>query len=540
MKKSGAEILAEMLIKQGVQYIFGIPGAKIDALFNALLDTPIQIIVCRHEQNAAFMAGMIGRLTGVPGVAIVTSGPGVTNLVTGLLTATSEGDPMIAIGGSVPRSMKFKQSHQAADNVLLTKGATKQSIEVPFAQNIPEIIANAFRVAKLPRSGAVFISIPQDVLNETIEVDTFTSSPILLGKACKESIIKTSELLQQAIHPIFLLGLEASRPENTYAIRKLLKKTHILTVMTYQAAGVLSRDLIDCFGGMVGLFKNQPGDILLNRSDLIVTIGYSPIEYDPEIWHGNKKNRIIHIDYIPAHIHSDYIPILENVGEIASTIEELSSHLSPKIIDHSILPLQKNTTFKEPSSTQIDKKLIHPMRFIRDLRDFIDDDTIVISDVGTHYMWLARYFSIYNPRHLLFSNGQQTLGVALPWAIAAKLVHPEKPVISISGDGGFLFSSMELETAVRLKLQIVHCIWTDLSYNMVSEQQLIKYQRKSAVDLGPIDYVKYAESFGAKGFKVDHPDELTPLLKKAQAIQGPVLLEIPIDYSDNRSLFEID
>jgi len=543
MKKNGAALFAECLVAQGVEVIFGIPGAKIDALFNALIDTPIKIIPCRHEQNATFMAGAMGRLTGKPGVVLVTSGPGVSNLITGLLTATTEGDPIVAIGGNVSRSMKLKESHQGTDNVRITEAATKESVEVSLAENIPEIVENAFRLAKEPRSGAVFISIPQDVLLEDAGGQKPLVSPELRqGPAAKASIDQTIELFSKAKRPALLLGLEASREENSAAIRALLTKTRIATVGTYQAAGVIPRELLDCFVGRVGLFKNQPGDRLLDEADLVITIGYSPVEYDPEVWNTRGDKKIVHIDYMPANLHATYVPTVENIGRISKTLEALSKLLEPreKLLDaSSIQSMQEDLEEKIAQGKKFQGAPIHPLRFIHDLHQVTDDETTIISDIGTHYMWLARYFLSHNPRRLLFSNGQQTLGVALPWAMATRLVRPKDKIISISGDGGFLFSGAELETAVREGLHFVHCIWCDGSYDMVKEQQLMKYNRDCAVAFGPVDHVKFAESFGATGYRVNASEELLPILKKALATEGPVLIEVPIDYSHNRELFEM-
>jgi acetolactate synthase I/II/III large subunit len=541
-KQNGAKLLVACLVKHGVQYIFGIPGAKIDSVFDALLDSPIKVIVCRHEQNAAFMAAAYGRLTGTPGVVLVTSGPGVSNLATGLLTATTEGDPMIAIGGNVPRSMKLKESHQSTDNIKLTEAVTKARMEVLAAENIPEVVENAFRLATEPRRGAVFLSFPQDVLlEETLIQAAGPVAQIQRAHAALTVINQIAELINNAKCPALLLGMEASRPENTAAIRQLLQTTPLATVGTYQAAGVVSRELVDCFVGRVGLFKNQPGDKLLDAADVVITVGYDPVEYDPEIWNiaGNKK--IIHIDYKPVDIHHAYSPVVEAVGDIAANIKHLIPLLKiKKQITHTqlIKDLQQELQIKIASGAQYTEKLIHPLRFIHDLRQTIDDNAFVISDIGTHYMWLSRYFFSYQPHHLLFSNGQQTLGVALPWAMATHFVHPNSKIISISGDGGFLFSAMELETAVREKINFIHCVWCDGTYNMVQEQQLMKYKRDSAVHFGSVDIVKFAESFGAQGFRVNHSNELAPLLKQALTLSGPVLIEIPIDYSDNAELFK--
>lgn len=538
--KSGAQLLVECLEKQGVRYIFGIPGAKVDAIFDALSDSGPELILCRHEQNASFMAACVGRLTGSPGVVLVTSGPGVSNLTTGLATATTEGDPLVALGGAVPRAMRLKQTHQSMDNVSVMKPVTKSSVEVVVPENIPEVVINAFRLACEPRGGATFISLPQDILNDPVNceaIDPIAYSPT--GPAAQESINTVAQIINNARQPVLLLGLEASKPLNTDALRALLSKTNIATIETFEASGVLSRELVPCFVGRVGIFSNQPGDQLLKNADVVVTIGFDPVEYDPEVWNPEQKLKIIHLDTNNAEVGRYYRPEYELIGDIASSLTQLSSKLhSGSLKNPSMISVLRS---KLDAGVQKGAKMsgfpIHPLRFIHDLQSILNDDMTVISDVGSHYMWLARHLYCYRPHHLLFSNGQQTLGVALPWAIATSMLRPEEKVISISGDGGFLFSAMELETAVRHQCNFVHCVWRDGSYDMVGSQEQIKYGRRSGVNFGEVDLVKFAESFGATGFAIKHADELIPTILKALETKGPVLIDIPIDYSDNAELF---
>lgn len=538
---NGAKLLVDCLVKQGVEFVFGLPGAKIDAVFDALLDSSIKLITCRHEQNAAFMAGIYGRLTGKPGVVLVTSGPGVANLVTGLLTANTEGDPVVAIGGNVPLCMKYQASHQNTDNIKLMESVTKARMEASVVESIPEIVTNAFRIAAEPHAGAVFISLPQDVGKELTQLKAPDAPPPLrLGSANLELINEAATLINQAKNPVLLLGEESSRPINCVEIQEFIRKTHIPTVCTYQAAGVVSRELLEFFVGRIGLFKNQPGDILLNNADLIISVGFNAVEYEPELWNSKGDKKIIHINYDRAHICTEYRPLLELVGSIRFTMQNLTKQTEKTQGNFDYKKLSKELMDKIASGKSHENMPVHPLKFIYELRNILDDEAIVITDVGSNYMWMARYFLSFKPHHLLFSNGQQTLGVALPWAISTKLSHPKKTVVSVSGDGGFLFSAMELETAVREKLHIVHFVWVDGSYNMVKEQELQKYNRPSAVQLGYVDIVKFAESFGAKGFKIESIGQLASTIKAALAhTGGPVLIEIPIDYKDNPALFEL-
>jgi acetolactate synthase-1/2/3 large subunit len=542
-QRTGAELVVDCLVEQGVEFVFGIPGAKVDALFNALTDSSIRIILCRHEQNAIFMAQAYGKLTKKPGVVLVTSGPGVSNLVTGLLTATTEGDPIVAIGANVPRSMKHKKSHQSSNNEEITKAATKLSVEIIDVSTICEICATAFRVAINPRSGAVFISIPQDILKEKTEHTLIPRRVTpFYGSASKHLIHEAAQKIKNGKNIAILLGLEASRDENTKAIRELLEKNPIAVTSTFQAAGVIPRNLEHLFTGRVGLFKNQPGDQLLDKADVIITIGFSTVEYDPEIWNAKGQYKtLIHIDYIPSDIHETYNPDIELLGNISETINDLSKCLEGHVFNNHNQPgnnLHEDLLDVIKKGQYENKFPIHPLKFIHALRQTLDDNAMVICDVGSNYMWMSRYFLTYSPRHYLISNGQQTLGIALPWAMAARLVYPKKKIISVSGDGGFLFSAMELETAVREKLPIVHCVWIDRSYDMVKQQEILKYHREFAVELGYVDIVKYAEAFGAKGFRIESSKDLIPTFEKALSENGPCLIEIKVDYSDNPEMFK--
>jgi acetolactate synthase-1/2/3 large subunit len=542
VKRTAAQLLVECLEAQGVDYIFGIPGAKIDQVFDALLDSKIKLIVCRHEQNAVFIAAAYGRLTGKPGVVLVTSGPGVANMVTGLLTATTEGDPVVAIGGNVSRAMSLRQSHQGTNNVKLMEAVTKSSVEAQMAVNIPEMIENAFRIAVAPSAGACFISLPQDVLAETTDCLPIPSlPPILYGEAPRVAIERAAKLINQAKAPLIFLGMEASRPENAKVIRELLHQKPFAVISTYQAAGVISRDLLDCFVGRVGLFNNQPGDQILDAADVVLTIGYSSVEYDSEVWNAKNKKTIIHLNYTPCSVHTTYHPCCELIGDIATNIQTLGCHLEPRenlFKDKTIIQSRQTLFDKIESGQAYDKRPIHPLRFIYELRKAVDDNMTICCDIGSVYIWMARYFFSYKPRQLLFSNGQQTLGVALPWAIGCNYARPKGKIVSISGDGGFLFSATELETAVREGLHFVHFIWRDGAYNMVLEQEIMKYQRKSSVTFGSVDIKAFAAAFGAVGMELTDPSQFQNVFAKAMQADKPVLVDVPIDYSDNPALFK--
>ncbi|EGE53448.1 acetolactate synthase AlsS [Streptococcus parauberis] len=542
----GADLVVDSLINHDVKYVFGIPGAKIDKVFDTLEDKGPQLIVSRHEQNATFMAQGIGRITGQPGVVIATSGPGISNLATGLVTATAEGDPVLAIGGQVKRSDLLKRSHQSMKNVAMLEPITKYSVEVQDANTLSETIANAYRLAKSGKPGASFISIPQDVTDSPVSVKAI--KPLTapkLGSASVEDINYLAQAIRNAVLPVLLLGNGASDAKVTASIRRLLASVKIPVVETFQGAGIVSRELEEeTFFGRVGLFRNQPGDMLLKKSDLVIAIGYDPIEYEARNWNAEVSARTIVIDVAQAEIDTYFQPERELIGNISDTIDLLlpavNGYTLPEGSVEYLQNLKKNMAGDIKFERDSKDGLVHPLDVIDILQEQTKDDMTVTVDVGSHYIWMARYFKSYEARHLLFSNGMQTLGVALPWAISAALVRPHKTVISVSGDGGFLFSAQELEVAVRLNLPIVHIIWNDGRYNMVEFQEEMKYGRSSGVQLGDVDFVKYAEAFGAKGYRADSAEAFKDILAKAiaESINGPVLIDIPIDYKDNVKLGE--
>lgn len=540
-KYTAADMVIDTLKNNGVEYVFGIPDAKIDYLFNALIDDGPELIVTRHEQNAAMMAQGIGRLTGKPGVVLVTSGPGVSNLTTGLLTATSEGDPVLALGGQVKRNDLLRLTHQSIDNAALLKYSSKYSEEVQDPESLSEVMTNAIRIATSGKNGASFISIPQDVISSPVESKAISlCQKPSLGVPSEHDINDVIEAIKNASFPVLLAGMRSSSAEETNAIRKLVERTNLPVVETFQGAGVISRELENHFFGRVGLFRNQVGDELLRKSDLVVTIGYDPIEYEASNWNKELDTQIINIDEVQAEITNYMQPKKELIGNIAKTIEMISDKVDEPFTN------QQHLDELEQLRTHIDEEtgikatheegILHPVEIIESMQKVLTDDTTVTVDVGSHYIWMARNFRSYNPRHLLFSNGMQTLGVALPWAISAALVRPNTQVVSVAGDGGFLFSSQDLETAVRKNLNIIQLIWNDGKYNMVEFQEEMKYKRSSGVDFGPVDFVKYAESFGAKGLRVTNQEELEAAIKEGYETDGPVLIDIPVNYKDNIKL----
>lgn len=545
-KRYGADAIIDSLVNHDVKYVFGVPGAKIDRVFERLEhptnEKAPQLIITRHEQNAAFMAQGIGRITGKPGVVLTTSGPGVSNLATGLVTATAEGDPVLAISGQVQRTDLLRLTHQSMDNVALLAPVTKYAAEVQEPENISEVIANAYQEAEAAKQGASFVSVPQDVTDSEVKTALIAPMPApVLGPASPVESTLLAQRIKTAKLPVLLLGMRASDPETTKSIRNLVEETHLPVVETFQGAGIIPRELEDDFFGRVGLFRNQPGDQLLKHADLVIAVGYDPIEYEPRNWNNEGDANIIVIDSMRAEVDKNFQPERELVGDISQTLDFLLPYMKgfklPESSREYLDGLQEKLKLRdEPPAVTENQVTSHPLSIIQALQDRVTDDMTVSVDVGSFYIWMARHFRSYNPRHLLFSNGMQTLGVALPWAISAALVRPNTQIVSVSGDGGFLFSSQDLETAVRLGLNIVHIIWNDGHYDMVKFQEELKYGKSAGVNFGSVDFVKYAESFGATGLRVEKAQDLEKVLDQAFATEGPVVVDIPVDYSDNKEL----
>jgi acetolactate synthase-1/2/3 large subunit len=542
--KNCANAIVKMLENHGVTHVFGIPGAKIDSLFVALKHAKIKLVLCRHEQNAAFMAAAFGRLTGKIGVCIATSGPGVTNLVTGLATATSEGDPVLAIGGEVPVSERLKKTHQSLDATSLMRPVTKLSAEIVTPEEVGEVLGNAIRTAESGRPGAVFISLPKDVGLAEFPGDTDApwGKAFARGAAARQAIDQAAQLLNASKKPVAILGMQSSAPANRDALIAFFKAAGIPYVSTFQGAGAwVHKESNAIYAGRIGLFHNQPADKLLDQADCILTIGYDPIEYDPSIWNTTSGRPIIAIDAIAPDQDNAFLPVAELVGDIAESLNALALLAKPAM-ELAFLDTA-NAAVSEVQHTlaqglTMNTYPVQPLRLVHELQKQITTQTHVALDVGSNYIWMNRYCASDNARQVLVSNGQQTLGVSIPWAIALSLLYPGHRVLSSSGDGGFLFTATELETAVREGARFVHVIWNSQSYDMVAFQEKAHYGETAGVTLGQYDVVQFAQAFGCKGYNITSADELRSVLDEAFQSQVPVLINVPVDYRQNERLMQ--
>lgn len=542
--KNCANAIVKILENHGVTHVFGVPGAKIDSLFIALKHSKIELVLCRHEQNAAFMAAAFGRVTGKIGVCIATSGPGVTNLTTGLATATSEGDPVLAIGGEVPVDERLKKTHQSLDATSLMKAATKYSAEVVTADQVGEVFGNAIRIAESGRPGAAFISLPKDVglADYPGDINAAWGKRVESSAGAESEINVAVAVLNASKRPIAILGMQSSAEKSADALVNFLKKTGIPYISTFQGAGAwVECDGGSTYAGRIGLFRNQPADKLLDQADAVIAIGYDPIEYDPFIWNTGNNRPVICIDTIPADQDNAFMPVAELVGDIGASLNALATRVNVRIDANYLAAAKKAMNEVQDTiaeGAKMDAFPVQPLRLVYELQKQMTPETHVALDVGSNYIWTNRYCVADHARQLLVSNGQQTLGVSIPWAIALSLLYPNERVLSSSGDGGLLFTAMELETAVRIGAKFVHVVWDSHSYDMVDFQEVAHYGENAGVKLGNYDVVQFAESFGCKGYSIKSPEELPKVFEEAFKSDVPALIHVPVDYSLNMRLMQ--
>lgn len=538
---NGAQVLVKLLEQHGVTHVFGIPGAKVDSVFDALLDSSIELVLCRHEQNAAFMAQATGRITGKVGVCLVTSGPGITNLITGLATATSEGDPVLAIGGEVSLDDRFKHTHQSLDGVGLTRPVTKYAQSALNIHSLPEVFANGVRAAESGRPGAAFLGLPKNVGLAEYPGDLATgwARPILQGSAASSEIGRAADLINASRKPLLLLGLQASQPALAEPLQSFVRLSGMPYCATLQGAGTWVAP--DQFAGRLGLFRNQPGDHLLDAADCVIAVGFDAVEFDPSLWNTGNARPLVVVDVVAPDQDQAFLPSAELIGDIGASLAALAPLLKVQVDDafrHCGDAAAAELKATAAEGAQLSGTPVHPLRVIHELRQVVTADTTLALDVGSHYIWMNRYFPADNARQVLVSNGQQTLGVAVPWAMATNLCRPGVPVISVSGDGGFLFTATELQTATRIGSRFVHLIWNSGSYDMVAFQEQAHYGRTAGIKLGEYDVEAFATAFGCKGYRITEADQLGPVLREALQQSVPVLIDIPIDYSQNIKLMQ--
>ena len=534
---TAAELFVRCLENEDVDYVFGIPGEENIDMMDVLLGSTIRFITTRHEQGAAFMADVYGRLTGKAGVCLSTLGPGATNLVTGVADANMDRAPVVAIAGQAATTRMHKESHQHLDLVSLFAPITKYSTQIREPEIIPEVVRKAFKQALSEKPGVSFIDFPENVAGADVEgKEPLTVQAAATPEPPGGKVGQAAEIISRAKHPIIMAGNGVIRSRATGQVQAFAEKLQIPVATTFMAKGAIpfSHPLSL---GTVGLQAHDYVDCGFDRADVIICVGYDMIEYHPYLWHPEKHAQLLHIDVTPAEVDEHYILAAGVIGDVGESLQRIGELARPQHEPN--LGTLRDFVLREHSEHAENPAFpMVPQRILWDLRQVLEPEDIVISDVGAHKMWTARLYEAERPNTCIISNGFASMGIGVPGAIAAKLAHPERTAVTVTGDAGFLMNCQEVETALRIGTPIIILIWNDSEYGLIHWHQLRHFGRPSHITFNNPDFVKFAESFGAKGYTVQAADELVPTLKQAIADNTVVIIDCPVDYSENMKLTE--
>ena len=534
-----AQALVQCLEQEGVRCVFGLPGEENMAILEALSDSNVAFIAVHHEQAAAFMADVTGRLTQRAGVCLSTLGPGATNLMTGVADAFLDKAPLVALTGQVSLDRMHKESHQYLDIVSTFKPITKWNTMLRLPDTVAEVVRKAFKVSQTEIPGPCHIDIPEDIADQPTNVLPLTHHPTSSEKPePREATLKKAlEMIGKAKFPIVLAGNGVVRSRASRALVAFAEKLQIPVTNTFMGKGVVPYDhplsLMSC-----GLQARDYISCGFDKADLVVAAGYDMVEYPPNFWNPNKDKSVIHIAETPAEVDSAYTPEVEILGDIRTSLEYLAELGTPRAQRPEVGALKEFIASQLAEYRQDASFPLKPQKIIADLRRALNPSDIVVSDVGAHKIWIARLFPCFEPNTCIISNGFAAMGISLPGAIAAKLVFPERRVVAFSGDGGFLMNLQELETAVRLNIPLVVLVLTDKTYGLIHWKQMQRYGRATAVGWNDVDYLKIAEGFGARGFRIQAASELLPALHEALTCQCVAVIDCPVDLHANLALTE--
>ena len=542
-----SNLFVKCLEEEGVERIFGVPGEENADVMISLMDSKIDFVLCRHEQAAAFAADAYGRLTGKAGVCLATLGPGATNLVTGLADANMDRAPVVAIIGQGSTKRLHKESHQNMDSVAMMRPISKWAHSIVSPDNITEVVRKAFKVAETEKPGVCVIELPEDVAQQDVEDTPMRRTKVRRPAADHQAVAEAARLIGEAKRPIILAGNGAIRKRAAKQLYRLAEKTGIGVVNTFMGKGAVPMYDPHCLFTM-GLGSGDYNNLAFDDADLVISCGYDLVEYAPSAWNRTNKEstKIIHIDFWPAEVDRDYQADVEIVSDLADalwqlneTVNELYEGRLPlfDINDRGKLRGIMEAEFAaEKGDTAVPVK---PQKILWDVRQFMGPDDILLSDVGAHKMWISRYYQCLEPNTCLISNGFCSMGFAMPGSIGAKTAFPDRKILSISGDAGFMMNVQELETAVRRKLNIVAMVWCDGEYGLIKWKQQNNFQgRHSDLAFGNPDFVKLAESFGLWAREITATDQIVPTLDEAFRQDGPAIIAVPVDYGENMKLSE--
>ncbi|HET7580224.1 MAG TPA: acetolactate synthase large subunit [Bacillales bacterium] len=536
-----AELFIKCLEQQNVEYIFGVPGEENIDLLDALHESSIEFIPCRHETGAAFIAGMMGKLTGKPGVCLSTLGPGATNMMTGVACATLDRMPLIAITAQTDVPMQIEGTHQYLNVIDMYRPISKWGTSIQNGTVLPNIVSDAFQSAVSDAPGSIHLELPNDIASLPVAGQP---GPLPIPPKQKTMTVSQSNFhdvataINQAEAPLMFIGHRAANSETSPAVLSFIEKLQVPFTETYMAKGVVPGNHslhMQTIGLPEGDFVNQAFDF----TDLIITIGYDPIEYGTQKWNKAQKP-IIHIDYQAPAKTDPFYPIKNTlIGDLSSNLQILTKWIQPRNeMSSAYRQLKEVITSDLAFHSTSDSNPLTPQRIIQEIRAVLAPDDLLLSDVGAHKLWIGRQYDALNPNTCIISNGLASMGIGLPGAIGAKLACPNKKVLAVCGDGAFLMSLPELETAVRLELPIVIMVWRDGRYAAIEWEQQYKLGRSLGVQFDNTNFVELAKTFGAKGYVVEEASQLADIMQKAFSEKGPVLIECPVDYTENSRLSE--
>jgi acetolactate synthase-1/2/3 large subunit len=535
--RKASDLFVECLEAEGVGHVFGIPGEETLDLNESLADSSIQFVPVRHEQGGAYMADVYGRLTGRAGVCLGTLGPGATNLVTPVADAYLDRAPLVALTGQADLERMHKESHQYIDIVQVMAPITKWNARLADAAIIPEVVRKAFKVAETEKPGATHIELPEDVMADEVEGVPLPRRRLVLPEPSARELLKAADIVRGALNPVALVGNGVIRAGAAPALREFVRATGIPVATTFMGKGAIDSNDPKALG-TVGL---QSGDYRMagfEQADVVLAIGYDLVEHAPKHWNADRDKKIVCIDSVPSEIDEYFIPEVELIGDIYHVLSRLGEEC--RHVPHS----GGSTHLRELTASYFEKSgndahwPMQPPRALWELRRALGRNDILVSDVGLHKLWIGRMFPAHEPNTVLIANGLAGMGFAIPAAIAAKLVHPDRNVVAVNGDGGFLMNCQELETAVRLKTPFVSVIWENRQFGSIVWKQDKKFGRHFGVDFTNPDFVGLAKSFGMAAWRCEGPDDFGPTLRKALEQDVPSLVVLPIDYSIDVAISE--
>ena len=536
-QRNVARLIVACLENEGVEYVFGLPGEENLHMIDAIADSSIRFVTTRDERGAAFMADTYGALTGKPGVCLATLGPGAINLMLGIANAQLDSHPMIAITAQAGLHRIYKESHQFVDLISLFRPITKWGDMVTVRDSAPEMVRKAFKQATTERPGATFLILPEDVAERETDAQPLRVNTPVDPAPDENQVHRAAHVLAAAKHPVVLAGPGVARDGATESLVRFAERLNLPVATSFLGKGVFPDDHPIALG-TIGFMVKDYANFGFDLADVVLAVGYDLVEYSPERWNPNADKQIIHVHRVVAEVDANYTLAVGVQGNIAETLDAIGESAYVHEIRGKIPPMRDLVHEELERGAGDDAFPLAPARVVHDVRAALDGDDIVLCDTGAAKMWMARLYPTYRPNTCLISNGLATMAFALPGAIAAKLVHPERRVVAAMGDGAFAMSMSEIETAVREGVHIVILVWVDGSYGLIGWKQDIHFGRRSAVSFTNPDFVKLAESFGAKGYEIGAASELAPTLEKALADDTVSIIACPVDYRENARLIE--